>query len=67
MEKKTKVKLLAIQLGSVIADVGANIKKAEQLLEENLASNKADFVFGHQAGIVRVLKLVQKILIMQNL
>lgn len=45
MEKKTKVKLLAIQLGTVIADVGANIKKAEQLLEENLASNKADFVF----------------------
>lgn len=44
MEKKT-VKLLAIQLGSVIADVEKNIKKAEQLLEQELSKNSADFVF----------------------
>lgn len=45
MEKKTKVKLLAIQLGSVIGDLGANIKKAEELLEHELIRNAADFVF----------------------
>ncbi len=45
MEKKTKVKLLAIQLGSVIADLDANIKKAEKLLEYELIRNAADFVF----------------------
>lgn len=45
MEKKTKIKLLAIQLGSVIVDKEANIKKAEKLLEDNLSSNSADFVF----------------------
>ena len=45
MEKKTKVKLLAIQLGSVIADLSANIKKAEELLEHELIRNTADFVF----------------------
>lgn len=45
MEKKTKVKLLAIQLGSVIADVEANIKKAEALIEKELFERSADFVF----------------------
>ncbi len=45
MEKKTKVKLLAIQLGSVIADINENIRKAERLLEENLLSRSVDFVF----------------------
>lgn len=45
MEKKTKVKLLAIQLGSVIADVGVNIKKAEALIEKELSQRSADYVF----------------------
>lgn len=45
METKTKVKLLAIQMGSIIADIQENIKKVEQLLEDNLSLYKADFVF----------------------
>ena len=45
MEKKTKVKLLAIQMGSVIADKIANERNAEKLLEEALCSNSVDFVF----------------------
>ena len=44
MEKK-EVKLLAIQMGSAIADVDKNILKVEKLLEENLSLNLADFVF----------------------
>ena len=45
MEKKTKVSLLAIQIGSEIANVEANILKVEKLLEENLSQKVADFVF----------------------
>lgn len=45
MEKKTKVKLLAIQLDSVIADRDENIKKAERLMEKELSQKEADFVF----------------------
>lgn len=45
MEKKTKVRLLAIQMGSVIADLKANIEKVERLLEKELIRNAADFVF----------------------
>ncbi len=45
MEKKTKISLLAIQIGSEIADVEANILKVENLLEQNLSSKRADFVF----------------------
>ena len=45
MEKKTKVKLLAIQMSSVIADKQENIKKVEKLLEKELLSFPADFVF----------------------
>ena len=33
MEKKTKVRLLALQIGSVIADRDSNIKKVKELLE----------------------------------
>lgn len=45
MEKKTKVRLLAIQMGSVIADLKANIEKVECLLEKELIRYAADFVF----------------------
>ena len=34
MEKKTKIDLLAIQIGSVIGDLNANIKKVQNLLEK---------------------------------
>lgn len=44
MEKKT-LKLLAIQMGSEIAQVQKNIDKVELLLREALSSVKADFVF----------------------
>ena len=44
MEKK-KVKLLAIQMGSVIADRTKNIKKVEKLLEQSLSSKNVDCVF----------------------
>ncbi len=45
MEKKTKVRLLAIQMGAVIADLEANIEKVERLLEKELIRYAADFVF----------------------
>ena len=45
MEKKTKIDLLAIQMGSVIADIEANINKVENLLESTLSKRLADFVF----------------------
>ena len=45
MEKKTKVRLLALQIGSVIADRDSNIKKVKELLESTLAQRKVDFVF----------------------
>ena len=44
MEKK-KITLLAIQMGSVIADRDSNIKKVRELLETCLSKRKADFVF----------------------
>ena len=45
MEKKTKIKLLAIQIGSVIADKRANEENVEKLLEKALSSQSADFIF----------------------
>ena len=45
MEKKTKVKLLALQIGSVIADRDTNIKKVKELLDKSLSAQSADFVF----------------------
>lgn len=45
MEKKTKVRLLAIQMGSVIANVEENIRKVEKLIEKELFERSADFVF----------------------
>ena len=45
MEKKTKIDLLAIQMESVIGDLGANIEKVKELLEANLSNRIADFVF----------------------
>lgn len=45
MEKKTKINLLAIQMGSEIGDLRANIKKVENLLEKALLSQVVDFVF----------------------
>ena len=45
MEKKNKIKLIAVQLGAEIADIRANEEKAEKLLEEALSSREADFVF----------------------
>ena len=44
MEKK-KVKLLAIQMGSTIANVDKNIAKVENMLNESLSAKSADFVF----------------------
>lgn len=44
MEKKI-VQLLALQLGSVIAEKDINIKKTEMLLEEELSKKACDFVF----------------------
>ena len=45
MEKKTKVYLLAIQMGSDIANLELNIQKVENLLEDCLLNRSADFVF----------------------
>lgn len=45
MEKKTKITLLAVQMGSVIADLEANVKKVRNLLENCLTANIADVVF----------------------
>ena len=45
MEKKTKIDLLAIQMGSEIGNLEANIKKVQNLLENNLSVRSADFVF----------------------
>ena len=45
MEKKAKINLLAIQIGSIIANKEENIKKVENLLEQNLLRFPADFVF----------------------
>lgn len=45
MEKKNKIRLLAIQMESVIGEPDKNIKKVRKLLEECLAKKSADFVF----------------------
>lgn len=45
MEKKSKIKLLCLQIGSIIADKSENEKKVEVLLEKALSSLKVDFVF----------------------
>lgn len=45
MEKKTKVVLLAVQIGSVIGNLSENIQKVESILEKNLSNRLADFVF----------------------
>ena len=45
MEKKSKIKLLCLQIGSIIADKSENEKKVEALLEKALSSLKVDFVF----------------------
>ncbi len=45
MEKKTQIKLIAIQMGSVIGDIKANISKVEVLLENSLLNADADVVF----------------------
>ena len=45
MEKKTKVRLLAIQMASVIGNVEENIKNVKELLEEALSKSFVDFVF----------------------
>lgn len=43
--KKTKIRLLAVQIGSKIADLKFNVLKVEQLLEDLLNSKDVDFVF----------------------
>ena len=64
MEKKTKIDLLAIQLGSELGALEANINKVEKLLEDSLSIRTADFVFcqrsGRLAGIVYLFRTVQK-------
>ena len=45
MEKKNEIVLLAIQMGSIIANIDENIHKVEDLLESNLSTKQADFVF----------------------
>ena len=45
MEKKSKIKVLCLQIGSIIADKNENEKKVEVLLEKALSSLKVDFVF----------------------
>ena len=45
METEKKIKLLALQMGSVIGDREENIKKVNKLLETNLSKYEADFVF----------------------
>ena len=45
MEKKTKVNILAIQMSSEIGQIRVNIEKVRKLLEKNLLSYRADFVF----------------------
>jgi len=42
MEKK--VTILALQMESVIADIGKNVEKIESMLEKALSKNSADFV-----------------------
>ena len=44
MEKKTKIDILAIQMGSLIGDLDANIKKVKNLLINHLEKRSADIV-----------------------
>ena len=44
MEKKTKIDILAIQMGSLIGDVDANIKNVKNLLISHLEKQVADIV-----------------------
>lgn len=44
-KKKTKVVLLAVQIGSVIGELQENIQKVESLLVKKLSNKLADFVF----------------------
>lgn len=45
MEKKNKIKLLALQMGSAIGDKAGNIKKVKNLADKCLSGKGADFVF----------------------
>ena len=45
MEKKKKIKLLALQTGAVIGEVKKNTEKVHRLLSGCLSSGSADFVF----------------------
>ena len=45
MAKKTEIKLLALQMGSIIGDKEKNIRKVQKLLEKQLSLQNADFVF----------------------
>lgn len=45
MAKKTEIKLLALQMGSIIGDKEINIRKVQKLLEKHLSLQNADFVF----------------------
>lgn len=45
MEKKNKIKLLALQMGSVIGNKKKNIENVHRLLTESLHEKNADFVF----------------------
>lgn len=45
MEKKNKVKLLALQMSSIIGEKKKNIDKVYKLLEDNLSIINTDFVF----------------------
>ena len=44
-KKKTKIKLLAIQMSSEIGQINNNIEKVEKLLDVSLSKQLADFVF----------------------
>ncbi len=50
MEKK--IKLLAIQIGSEIGNLDANIRKTKKLIEKYLSEKNADFVFLPEAWTV---------------
>ena len=45
MEKKTEINLLAVQIGSVLGDLDANVCKMESLLRLSLDKHVVDFVF----------------------
>ena len=51
-KKKTKIKLLAIQMSSEIGQINNNIEKVEKLLDLSLSTQLADFVFLPEAWTV---------------